>query len=204
MAFIVKLGFFIALLSIFSNSVHGNQMQEKKPSAYLQYVDEIIQKCAREIENEFNLVCIGDGGQMPNDIEYIEIMFAAYRKGTFEEARKLEVSCIQKLLKHINEHQKIRPFLRQYPFTSGRIEVCIMFKDPKTNGHFENCIVDSVSSVHDKIYYNKFMTSWEKPAPFTNLTKYKIERDPNKQRKVERLETILEEPFEEAVKKLQK
>lgn len=105
-----------------------------KPAEYVQYVHEIINEFRTEMANDYNLICIGRGGQMPYDVEIIDVEFHAPRRATIEEARELEVKATQRLLSKINQHAKIRPFLREYPFTSSRVEISITFVDQ--HGHW--------------------------------------------------------------------
>ena len=86
-----------------------------QPPEYLIYVNEVTRQFEKEMQKEFGLLCIGSGGSMPHDVEEIDVRFAAYRKATIEQARILVVLATQKLLKMINNHKKIRPFLREYP-----------------------------------------------------------------------------------------
>jgi hypothetical protein len=75
---------------------------------------------------------------MAYDVEEISVKFVAYRKATIEEARALEVAMTEKLLKKINENEKIRPYLREYPFKPNRAHVSISFRkhdySPNTDG----------------------------------------------------------------------
>jgi hypothetical protein len=97
-------------------------MQAKgyEPAEYLQYEVEIRKFFAEEMKKEFGLVCIGEGGSMPYDVEEIDVNFICYKRGTIEEARKLEIHATERLVKRINEHEKISPFLRERPFKPNR------------------------------------------------------------------------------------
>jgi len=69
-----------------------------------------------------------------------------------EEARELEVAAIQKLLNHINSHQKIRPFLREYPFKNDRVEISISFTD-ENNQRYTDGRITRVSQVKNNLFY---------------------------------------------------
>ena len=91
----------------------------------------------QEIENEHQIYCIGEGGHMANDLEGITLSFIAYREGSIEEARKIEVCAIQKLTQLINANKKLRPYLREYPFPTHRVEICLSYKE-KDNNYYPN------------------------------------------------------------------
>ena len=114
--------YFFLILSIQINSQASNF------AIYAPLVKEITDAFTREIETEFDLVCIGGGGGMPDDVREIEVDFVAHRRATIEEARFLEISAMEKLLKKINEHEKIRPYLREFPFPPERVSIMISFQ----------------------------------------------------------------------------
>ncbi len=194
--------FILIYIIIFTGFKMDNK--EKSPAGYEVYVNEMIRSFGKEMEHEFDLICSGGGGQMPRDVEMIEVSFVAYRKGSIEEARKLEVQGTQKLLKHINNHEKIRPYLREYPFKHNRASVSISFRNPESGHHYTDGSVVYVSFARNIIFYSGSEIKMEKPGRFVNMTKHKLEfeHDDKTERPVERLYTILEEPYEEALEKL--
>ncbi|MEI6241850.1 MAG: hypothetical protein WCP39_00400 [Chlamydiota bacterium] len=150
-------------------------MTERESPIYLQYANEIIRVFVNEIEKEYGFTCIGSGGGMAHDVEEISVKFMAYQRASIEQAREYEVNAIQKLLKIINSHDKIRPFLREYPFKANMLRVSISF-GKKDNSPLTDGSVVFVFQARDKIYYNK-------AEPVT-----------------ESLLDLYEEPYEEAVK----
>jgi hypothetical protein len=94
---------------------------------YGKYIDEIQVEFIKQMEKEFQLSCSGTGQCMPKKLEGICVSFDAYREGTLEEARKIEIIGTEKLLKLINDHEKIRPFLSHYPMTHEGADVSIGF-----------------------------------------------------------------------------
>ena len=115
---------------------------------------------------------------MPHDVEDIEVCFIAYRTANVKEARELEVKATEMLLKMINSHEPIRPYLREYPFKPNRAHVSISFRQ-KNNAHQSQNSLAYVSQGENKIFYS------------INDTK------------TDRLVTFHEEPYEEALKIVQ-
>lgn len=121
---------------------------------YELYVDEIVKCFSHQMIKEFDLFFEGDGGSMPHDVESIRISFNAHRRASIEEARKIELYATEKLLKMINVHQKIKPFLREYPFTPQRVEICISFSNK--HGPFRDGTVGHVSMIRGNIVYRAY------------------------------------------------
>ncbi len=153
--------FFLVLL-VFLFSACAISARGDKPAPYEKYVDEIISSFAKDMNKEYGLVCVGSGGRMPHDVEEITIFFDAYRHATVEEARELFVNVTEKLIDKINSHEKIRPFLREYPITSRnadnistwcRAHVYISFQK-KDGSHYLDGSVASISQGKGgEIYY---------------------------------------------------
>jgi len=176
--------------------------KENKFSEYLKFVNEITKSFAKEMENEYDLYCIGSGGRMPHDVEEIEVLFSACRTATIEETRKMEVCGIQKLLNKINAHEKIRPYLREYPFNFNRVRMSISFGPSDEFPHDGS--VAFVYLAKNKIFYDRAEMRKEMTDPGADC------RDPDniiefppREIIVERLVDLFEEPYEDAVKIVQ-
>lgn len=94
---------------------------------YLSHTDKISANFIKEMEEKYSLFLIATGGSMPYDVESIAIDFIAFRKGSIEEARVLLVLLTEKLVKLIHENDKVRPYLREYPFPIYRAQISIAF-----------------------------------------------------------------------------
>ena len=148
------------------------------PVIYEAYVDEIVRAFAMEMRHNFGLLWIGDGGRMSDDVEEVEVIFHARRKTSIEEARELEVRATERLVEMINAHEKIRPFLREYPFTANRADVSISFVKRDHTAYTDGTVA-FVYQARNKIFYRK------------------------KDTKTNQLLLLLEEPYEEALNKVQ-
>jgi hypothetical protein len=90
-------------------------------------VKKFIQHLIPELEQEFGLVCIGDGGSYGESISKITLTFNAFRRATTDEARQLYVRCTEKLLSAINNDINLRPYLVKYPFPVQGADISISF-----------------------------------------------------------------------------
>ena len=113
-----------------------------------------------------------------NNIEMVSLGYHIKRHATVEEARELFIKYSQKLLQRINEDEKMRPFLNQYPFTEKDIRFGLSFVQ-QNKKEFTDGSVAYVSLVRENIYYYRY--------------------DGEKQRFVE----ILEEPYQVALQHVQ-
>src|SRR5690606_32663545 len=167
---------------------------------YLKYVDEIVGEFVKRMEKKYHLHCYGSGGSMPTDVEKIDVLFISYSKPTLADARKMEVSITQDLLYRINTHEKIRPYLREYPFNSDWVHVSISFRDKDDNYSFDGS-VSHVSNGKNKIFYYTAEMVMSAPFPLTRINKnneWTKEIIPGKLQ--EELVPLMEETYEEALK----
>lgn len=138
----------------------GCNMNAEEAHDYEEYVHEIVNDFKKKAKKNLSLICIGRGGRMPHGkVEEIEVGFIIYRKGTLEDARRLEIEATEMLLKKINTHEKIRPFLKVYPFTHDRAIVTISFRKPD-NTIYEDGSVTFVFQAKNKIFYDSNDAVW--------------------------------------------
>ncbi len=150
---------------------------QRSDSVYVDYVHQITRAVVKEAKKELGLLCYATGGSMPDDVVEVEVKFICYRQVTIEEARELEVKAVEILRKNINEHEKIRPFLREFPFTAKGAKVMISFRT-NTNDH-QTKGVALVMNVRNSLFYDA-------KDPLTN-----------------KLYDLFEEPYEDALKIVQ-
>lgn len=152
MDFIKKLvnGIFIFIGIILGFPMYAQE--SSKSINYVVFVNQVTNAFIEEVRKEFGLQCIAEGGSMPYDVFDISLCFMAYRKATIDEARELEVVLIEKFLKIINAHEKIRPYLREYPFPAKRVRLSISFHKKNNLPETENSI-DYVHQCKNKLFY---------------------------------------------------
>ncbi len=143
---------FVVVCLLFIASKGNAQKDETED--YELYANQIVCSLAKEMKNEFDLLCIGEGGSMPHDVREMSVKFIAYKRASIEQARELMVKVTERFIDTINAHSKIRPFLREYPVQPFRAEVSISFKK-KNNHSYTDGSVAYVLQVRDKICYNK-------------------------------------------------
>jgi hypothetical protein len=127
-------------------------VESAKGENYTKYVNEVINSFSKEMRKRFGLICIGDGGSMPYDVQEITVIFQARQRATIEVARELEIRATERLVEIINAHSKIRPYLREYPFPPGRIEIRISFVDKKGR-RYQDGSVALAFQAKDRLFY---------------------------------------------------
>jgi hypothetical protein len=114
---------------------------------YIDYVIEVQRTVAQRMKKELHLLCSGSRGRMHEKVEEMGLEFIAYRRATIEEARALQLYVMEGLLQAINEHEKLKPFLEESPFTYKQVKVSISFEGP--NGRYSDGTVGTVWNVPD-------------------------------------------------------
>jgi hypothetical protein len=130
---------------------------EKKSESYITYVNEVEKQFILEVRKDLHLQCYAEGGSMRNDVIYISLSFMSFSNTNVEDARLIEVELIERFLRIVNNHKKIRPYLREYPFPCTCVDIGILFQPVK----YENNSLRSVSSSLGHLCYYKH-DNWHK------------------------------------------
>src|SRR3989344_2784126 len=182
--------------------ITGSNMnaKETKSPDYLKYVDEIVDGFVKDMKKKYDLNCYGSGGSMPTDVQKIKVLFTSYRKSTVDDVRKMEVNAVQELLQRINAHEKIRPYLREYPFGTDRVGITISFRTETDDRPFDGSVA-LVFLVKNKICYYTAEIQIEEPTPLIYVNeKNEVVRELIEGGPTEELIPLMEETYEEALK----
>lgn len=95
------------------------------------YVDEVTREFEKIAAKEFGAIASGSGGGAPHDVVSLSVNFNIYNKLSMDEARILIVNLSEIYLALINSHEKLRPYLREYPFTANRVQILISINNKK-------------------------------------------------------------------------
>ncbi len=152
--------------------------REKQPE-YIVLTDKMMVEFSNEAFQEEQFYLSSYGGGLMDNIEEIYLGYHCKRHATLEEARELFIRYSEKLLRRINEDEKMRPYLNRYPFTENDIEFALSFVQ-KNNRPFADGSIAYASLVRGKITY------------------YRYEKE-GKKRFIE----ILKEPYQDALQQVQ-
>ena len=128
----------ITILLLFAYAYFGGYQSPR----YVKIAHKITAKTAKKIEQQKKLRLIGTGGGMMDDIQAMHMSFQFFHEVDLKKARELVVFAIKQYLEDINSHEKVRPYLHNYPFTAKNIEIHIWVYNP-----------DRTKLPPDKIYY---------------------------------------------------
>lgn len=117
----IKFLFSLCLLAIVS------QLNAEETFDLRARVDQIADEVIKEMEKDYSISCIQTGGSMTDNLQGIKVSFGAFRKGSIEEAREIEVEAIHRLVKSINEDEQLRTHLGESPFPASRVQVSLSF-----------------------------------------------------------------------------
>jgi hypothetical protein len=117
------------------------------------YVGEAIREFEKVAANEFGVFSNGSGAGMPNDVESISVSLTIYKKGVIEEARELIVKLTERFVEIINKHEKLRPYLREYPFTHLRAHVSLGFSDKSGMKYQDGSIAYALIGSSNQVFY---------------------------------------------------
>jgi hypothetical protein len=171
--------------------------------AYLKYEDEIVKQFKKEMRKKYKLECWADGGSMPDKVRSIRVYFNFPEKANVEQARKLEVIALERLSELINSHEKIRPYLAEYPFTTERLHLMISFEDENGRNRRDGSVCMVQQARNKLIYKTAVMKKEFWPGTVDARDPKNIIKHPDREVWVERFEYIHEEPYEEALRIVQ-
>ncbi len=114
-------------------------------------VHEIVDAFEKEMEEQFGLLCTGQGGSMPYDIQSVKVNFLTYKQLTIEESRELVVRATERFVELFNAHKVIRPYLRDYPWDHNRARVTISSHQENGKDYVQG--ISFVLQVKEQIFY---------------------------------------------------
>jgi len=148
-----RVSFFTVVVLMIFMGLKVNGKEDESP-VYTQYVAEVTSSFLKEMYKEYGFECGASWGRMPYDVEEISVSLVACQSATIEQAREIEIKTTERLVQIINAHEKIKPYLRERPFPSGRARVSIAFEKQRQKGmHSVDNNVVYVLQAKNRIYY---------------------------------------------------
>lgn len=114
--------------------------------------ERVFNNLGKELAEKNHLYLSSIGGNLTKGIEEIGATFIAFCPATVEKARMFELFIVEKLLNAVNNEPKLRPYLKEYPFPTSRLKICLQFRT-KTNFWYTNGSMDNVTMENDVISY---------------------------------------------------
>ncbi len=115
----------IILLIIIAPLTSSFSFFKSKPRDYEDMANEISAKVAKKLIKKHQMDLIGVGGGMMGSVYMIGLSFQIHHPMDRNEARVRIVDCVEELLAAVNANEEIRPFLKDYPFTTKNVHLAI-------------------------------------------------------------------------------
>lgn len=128
-------------------------MASSQEPVYCKLADQVRAQCVKKLEKRYQMKMFGTTDGMMDNINLLGFSFETCRSMSKNEAREIVVSCAQEFLKDINANEKIRPYLKSYPFDIKDIDIAIYLKTP-TYGTVYHPNLAVVSVYNGKIKYS--------------------------------------------------
>lgn len=122
----------------------------------IELASKIKEKICDQISERYQIDCIGSGGSSPGGIiGLISLRFQIHHALTKPEASIILVDCMESLLKAINNDDKIRPCLKNFPFTEKNIDIAIFSKNVDGSEVFHPFLRVASASNGNLFYHTK-------------------------------------------------
>jgi len=89
--------------------------------------DQIFNSFVKEMREKHQLRCHSIGGKVQGRVEEVGAKFQLIKHTSKDEAQKLLLALTERLVEKLNQDEEIRPYLIEYPFSTTRIKIRIIF-----------------------------------------------------------------------------
>ncbi len=124
------------------------------PSSYIpsekeKLCNEVTRIAAKEIYNKTGLIPCGSGGGAMDQIRMLALSFNYPYEVDITEGRKLLIAALETFMSVINEDERIRTYLINYPFEPKNIEIRIFLqKEDGSNVALDSlCILGAIDGI---------------------------------------------------------
>ena len=124
---------------------------EQKP--YEAPIDATFDVYATEMFKKHKLGCQNISEKIKDGIiEEVFVELIYFHATKMDKARELQVVATEKLLEAINSNEKLRPYLKNYPFSPNQLKVTVLFRKSNYYPYFDGTL-DSVHQSGDEVTY---------------------------------------------------
>lgn len=125
------LGLIFLIVSVICSYPNFGSVDEMFAEDYERIADKITIETAKTLKKEMGLECVGIGGGMMDVIRCMTMSFHLDHEVSITEARRAVVGATEAYLHAINGSKRIRPYLKNYPFTQRDVGVTIFVHKAK-------------------------------------------------------------------------
>ncbi len=142
-----------ALKIVQSSKLTNAEVCLHTPQPYEKELDRFLATLSKKIKKKWNVIGVSMGGNMRDGIEDFAFLLHRYKRVNLEEARRLEIEITEMLVNEINANEKLRPYMKHYPYTPSHVRTKIEFQ-PKAYDRFTDGSLCSVSQENHKLQYH--------------------------------------------------
>lgn len=123
--------FFFAIFILNFSFNYGAKFvnSQSVPEEYVVISQQIRSDVAAKLVKRYNMKVIGITGGLADCVNVLGLSFQIRGPLTKERLREILVDCVEELLAPINANERLRPFLKNYPFTAEGIDIEIFVVD---------------------------------------------------------------------------
>lgn len=117
------------------------------------FIHEVMDETISDLSKKYTLIPCGIG--MNGKFEYLEISFQIKKKLTQDELRLILLDCTETFLKKINSCEKIKPFLKNFPFTHKNTGIVLYLRDTDNSDIHHPYICCAYTHGNEIFYHTK-------------------------------------------------
>jgi hypothetical protein len=99
------------------------------PADYVVMAQKIRDDLEKKLSKRHNMEMTSFSGGLANCVNSLGLGFKIQAPLDKDEIRRILIDCVEEFLSAINSNEKLRPFLKNYPFTSNEIRISISIVD---------------------------------------------------------------------------
>jgi hypothetical protein len=142
-----------------------------QPTEYEHEIDRVLATFQKQMEYLYRLNFHSLGwmvhGQATPNIEEIHGYCTRYHPASQEQARTILVKVTEKLLKTLNNNEKLSPYLKVHPFSSNQLKIRINFREKRYfvgDSPYDDGTMESVVLAGNEITYWRGATVYAKES----------------------------------------
>ncbi|MBA2369935.1 MAG: hypothetical protein H0V82_13105 [Candidatus Protochlamydia sp.] len=143
-------------------------------NAYEDEMDLLLTEFTEDIFKKFGLKVWSIGGKWINGIEEVGAKFVLNQCVTHDEARQLLIEVSKKLLSTINNNEKVRPYLKEYPFPPSLLKLRFNIEEKEYNSFPDVRIISMTLDENLITYVKEILHPLEEGKIFKKSEKVKL------------------------------
>ncbi len=136
-------------------------VHQEKPHEPL--IDAVFSAYLKEMLKEFHLECDTIGGKLTDGVEEVVVKLIYFHPTQIDKARELQIIATEKILDAINNNEELRPYVKNYPLSLGKLKVSVLFRKSNYFPYFKGSLESVVQKGDQVTYFIEQMD--DKPGP---------------------------------------